>query len=69
MSIFEIEEMKQEDRTNKIEKWGTIKLNLPFMVAASSAYRTLKLEQELKECGFNTFLETPITSDKINCLL
>ena len=44
-------------------------MRTPFLVACSSTVRTNKLEQELEQMGFDMFVETPVTNDKIHELL
>ena len=44
-------------------------MRTPFLVAYSKTVRTNKLEQELEQMGFDMFVETPVTNDKIHELL
>ena len=39
--------------------------NMPLLVAQSSNSRTKVLEERLKSCGFNQFLETPVQQEEI----
>ena len=42
---------------------------MPLIIACSSNMRTPELDEELESCGFNMFIETPITNDNVNGLL
>ena len=44
-------------------------MRTPLLVACSSTLRTDKLVQELEQMGFDMFIETPVSNDKINELL
>ena len=43
--------------------------NMPLLVACSSSLRTPQLEKELEDCGFNMFIETPVSVEKVNELI
>ena len=42
---------------------------MPLLVACSSSLRTPQLEKELEDCGFNMFLEAPVSVEKIDELI
>ena len=42
---------------------------MPYLVACSSTIRTPELEEELEKLGFNMFIETPVSNEKINELI
>ena len=42
---------------------------MPLFVACSSTDRTIELESDLKAFGFDMYIESPVSNDKINELL
>lgn len=46
-----------------------IQLNKPKLIACSSSVLTKTLQDKLKKCGFDLFVEAPISNEEIESLI
>ena len=71
--VFKIDERDEYDdqivENSKVRKLSGLQENMPLLVACSSSLRTPQLEKELEDCGFNMFLEAPVSVEKIDELI